>query len=109
LFHDTGRVRAWLGARHREHRRVSAERSRRRTGLHGLGVFSAGFAQVRVQVDQTGQQHRTLAVDNVVRRGRPHRSELSDDAVLDPHIELCFPVWPHVAEHERIHACPFVR
>ena len=45
-----------VGVGHREHRGVAAERGGGRTGFDVLGVLAAGFAQMGVQVDETGQQ-----------------------------------------------------
>ena len=71
LLDHLGGVGDRIGVGHRVHRGEPAEGSRGRTGGDRLGVLAAGLAQVGVQVDQAGQQHRAVGLDQLraVRRG----------------------------------------
>ena len=66
LLDDAGRVGDRLGVGHRVHGREAAHRGRHGAGLDRLGVLAAGLAQVRVQVDEPGQQHHAGAVHDFV-------------------------------------------
>ena len=62
----------------------AAERRRTAAGLDRLGVLATGLAQVRVQVDEPGQQHEAVGVDldrTGGRGGDPGAGDLGDAAV----------------------------
>ena len=52
LVHHRGAIDRRLGVRHRDDGREASERRRSRTALDRLGLFAAGLAQVRVEIDQ---------------------------------------------------------
>jgi hypothetical protein len=65
LVDDRGVIGHRLGVRHRGDGGVPTERRGARAGLDRLLVLEAGFAQVRVQVDEPRRHHRAVAVDHV--------------------------------------------
>jgi hypothetical protein len=54
-----------------------AERGGAAAGLDRLGVLAAGFAQMGVQVDQTGQGDQPGGVDDLGARRAPRRRRRS--------------------------------
>ncbi len=86
LLDDLRGVGDRIGVRHRVHRGEATERRRARAGLHRLGVLTAGLAQVRVQIDEAGQQDQTVRVDLVI--AGQLRADGRDDAVVDEDVGL---------------------
>ena len=75
LLDDAGGVGDGVGVGHGVHAGEAAERGRLRARQHGLGVLAAGLAQVGVQVDEAGQGHQAVGVDDVAAgRCPPERS-----------------------------------
>jgi len=62
----------------------AAERGGERAGLDGFGVLAAGLAQVRVQVDQPGQQHHPGTVEGLF--GGQSCTDGVDSPVRDPDV-----------------------
>ncbi len=92
VAHGRSRVGRRLGVRHRDDGGVTAERGRARPGLDGLRLLAAGFAQVRVDVDEPGRDETTRRVEN----RRPERevdslSDRGDEAVLEEHVAATRP------------------
>ena len=74
VLDDDGGVGHRVRVGHREDRGVAAERGGGRAGGDGLGLLTAGLAQVGVQVDEAGQQHEAVGVEGLRRRpGDPAR------------------------------------
>ncbi len=81
LLDDSGGVGDRERVRHREDRREPARRCGLRAGEHGLALLVARLAQVRVQVDEAGQRHEPVGVDDRRARGIRDATDLGDDAV----------------------------
>lgn len=64
------RRRPGLVGRHVEHRRHAAERGRMRARREVFLVGQSRFAQMRVRIDETGQQHTAAGVDHLPCFGR---------------------------------------
>jgi len=87
LLDDACGVGGRVGVGHGEHRGVPAERGRRRPGRHGLGILAARFAQVGVQVDQAGQQHRAGSVDHLVSGAGQITADRRDHPTVEQHVD----------------------
>ena len=83
-----GRVGDRCGVGHGEHGGVAADRRGGRAGGDGLGVLAAGFAQVGVQVDETGQSDEPVGVDDLRARARAvtERADGVDAPVLEQQV-----------------------
>ena len=87
LLDDAGRVGDRVGVRHRMHGGEATERSGARAGLDRLGVFAAGLAQVRVQVDQARQRDQSVGVDHGGDVVRQPRADVGDHAAVEQDVE----------------------
>ena len=83
LLDHAGRVGHGLGVRHGEHRGESARGGRLGARQHGLGCLETGLAEVRVQVDQSGQGDEAGSIDDACTAAGGAGTDLDDDAVLD--------------------------
>ena len=78
-----------IGVGHREHRGVAAESRCCRTGFDILGILPPRFAEMGMQVDQSGQQHLTGRIDHLgVIAGGERRTDLRDLTIGDQHVNL---------------------
>jgi hypothetical protein len=94
LLDHPGRVGHRLGVGHGVYGRETAQRRRPGAGQHRLCVLAPGLPQVRVQVDQAGQRHQSVRVqDECARSGprAPGRPDLDD---------------PPLGEHEVVRRTP---
>ena len=64
LFHDAGGVGHGVAVGHGVHGGVAAQGCGAGAGLHGFGVFAAGFAQVGVDVHHAGKCHQAGGLDD---------------------------------------------
>ena len=84
---DDGRVRDGIGVGHRRDSGVAAGGGRGGSGRDVLRTLTAGFAQVRVQVDEAGRDPAVRRVEHVRAGGaaRDVRTDGDDHAVAHEH------------------------
>ncbi len=82
LLDDPGGVGDGVGVGHGAHGRVAALGGGAGAGADGLGVLAAGLAQVGVEVDQAGQEHQAVGVDDLG-SGGAGGADLGDAALAD--------------------------
>ena len=80
LFDHTGGVGHRVGVGHGMNGRETTQRRCLRSGLDGLGILTAGFAQMGMQVDQARQRDQSVGVEHRgpgASRGRSHLLDAS--------------------------------
>ena len=102
----TGLSATGVGVGHREHRRVATQSCCSRAGFDVFGVFASGFAQMRVQVDEAGQQDLAGGVEDVGVFGDGQvGADVGDLAVVDQHVDrVTLAVEPHPPDQNCAHA-----
>ena len=76
-FGGLGGVGHRAGVGHGQDRGEATDGCRGRAAGDRLGILATGLAQVGVQVDQAGQRHQPVGVEDVGAAGGPDRADLA--------------------------------
>jgi hypothetical protein len=83
LFDDPGGIGDGFGVRHGVDRRIPTNGGGRRTRCDSLSIFSAGFSEVGMEVDQTRKSNQSEGIDLFGASRRHTLSDLRDDPVSE--------------------------
>ena len=90
VLDDDGGVGHRVGVGHREHGGVAAARGGPGAGLDRLGLLAARLPQVGVQVDEAGQQHGAVGVEDLA-VGAQSGADLDDHSVAHEQVDASSP------------------